>query len=105
MLMKVYFVMHSAHSYSWFFPIPYSNSESSHHAEKSVQLQMQDLRQAYEAMYHPMMYTFNQNNKLSRLPVIINKALKYGLICIKFYKFSWTFLIYSIYYLKLYRQF
>lgn len=38
--------------------IPYSNSESSLHAGKSVQLQMQDLQQVYEVIFHPMMYTY-----------------------------------------------
>jgi hypothetical protein len=38
--------------------IPCNSSESSLHVEKSVQLQMQGLQQVYEAIDHPILYTF-----------------------------------------------
>lgn len=47
----------------WVVFVPYNNSESFLHVGKSVLLQMQDLQQACEAIFHPMMHTSERHVK------------------------------------------
>lgn len=44
----------------WVVLVPYNNSESSLRVGKSVLLQMQDLQQACEVIFHPMTHTFKK---------------------------------------------
>lgn len=66
------FILHMRHTVSmhfyqtksavhiWVVLVPYNNSESSLRVGKSVLLQMQDLQQACEVIFHPMTHTFKK---------------------------------------------